>query len=461
MRRQVAGIRLCTSARLIILFAVFAAPATLRAQHLSVQGNRFAIDGNPQFLTFVSYFGAMSADDVTADLRFLRSKGFDGVRIWTNWRTGLQLMKPDGSLSDAGAARLRFILDRAREERFVVDLTFTAETVQGLTTDRYRLAIATATAMLEEYDNVLFDIENERNEKGPLGQPLAAGDVAAIRDAIKRVDPHRIVTASNSAAVTAAFAAKFTNETALDVTAYHDPREASWYRADQIESIVAALRANGRPAYLQEPTRFPFPSTDRPEYFREALANAKLAGAAAWCFHTNLTFDIGGAGPVERLFEARDRPDGQFLNALDPALHFRTASGIHYVTAEGGGGGDANATRMAAGLWETFRVTVIGGGPLVSGDHIALRTSDGFHYLQAVGGGGVTVRAVGLVPGPWETFIIEKAGGGAIRPGDAVTLKTAANPVWYVCAEDGGGSRLSANRAAAGLWETFTVAFAR
>jgi hypothetical protein len=62
--------------------------ARSQAQTLSIQGDRFAVDGTPRFLTFISYFGAMGAGNLTADLRLIKSKGFRRIRIWPLLFTG-------------------------------------------------------------------------------------------------------------------------------------------------------------------------------------------------------------------------------------------------------------------------------------------------------------------------------------------------------------------------------------
>jgi hypothetical protein len=103
--------------------------------------------------------------------------------------------------------------------------------------------------------------------------------------AIKHAHPSRIVTVSNSPNASPSETARFAANTALDVTAYHDARVPNWFEYGRLASIVDVLKTNGRPAYLQEPARFPFPSTDRVDYFRLARQNAKRVGAAAWCFH--------------------------------------------------------------------------------------------------------------------------------------------------------------------------------
>src|SRR2546428_7241628 len=281
--------------RLVFIFLTFCWSATAHAQRLSIQGDRFAIDGTPRFVTFISYFAAMNAVNVTADLKYVRSKGFAGVRIWPNLNPGpVQLMRRAGSLSAEGLSTLRFILDRARDEHLVVDVSFTAEHIPGLDAARFRDAILATTAELRDYDNLLFDIQNETNVYGPFGKPLGAGDVSSIRAGIKSIHASRIVTASISSNDTAAFTADFASRTGLDVATYHDPRTSQFHVPSHVQSIVGDLKRNGKPAYLQEPmpTRYVyFPSSYSSDNYREQMINAKLAGPAARRFHTNLTVD--------------------------------------------------------------------------------------------------------------------------------------------------------------------------
>src|SRR5712692_3811081 len=105
-------------AQLLVVLIGFCLSATqAQAQKLSILGDRFAVDGTPRFLTFITYFGAMGAPNVIADLRLIRSLGFDGVRIWPNLDPGPQLMYGNGTLRPGELARLRNILDQARLER--------------------------------------------------------------------------------------------------------------------------------------------------------------------------------------------------------------------------------------------------------------------------------------------------------------------------------------------------------
>src|SRR5215510_6969200 len=148
--------------RLILVMAIAGAALGARdacAQQLTVAGDRFAIDGSPRFLTFISYFGAMGAADLAADFQFLKDAGFDGVRIWPNSPEGPQLMRGDGTLDPSALRRLTEILDRARDRRLIVDVTFTAEHINGMSAAVYRTAIAAATTALLPYRHILIDIE--------------------------------------------------------------------------------------------------------------------------------------------------------------------------------------------------------------------------------------------------------------------------------------------------------------
>jgi hypothetical protein len=450
----------------VLLAGVFVCATPAQAQKLSIQGDRFAIDGTPKFLTFITYFGAMGAPNVINDLRLIRSLGFDGVRIWPNLDTGPQLMYGNGTLRPNELARLRAILDQARLERLVVDVTFTYEHIAGMTPSTARLGIMAATDALRSYDNLLFDIQNERNVQDR--RFMSEADVARIFAGIKSVDPTRIATCDNALGEDwgPRWAADFTARLGLDVTAFHETRAPDWYTFATYSSIIRTLRSNGRPAYLQEPmaTRdsyFRYPSNDRAEYFLQAIANAKLAGAAAWCFHTEEGVDFRTGLPF---FEDRLRsfpePEWAFVSSLKPRVILRTSNGANYVVPEGGGGSGVRADRTAAGpgSWEILSVSALGGGPLISGDRVTFMTSDGTHYLQAAGGGGGALRAAGDSVGGWETFVIERDGGGVIRHGESITLR-ANDTQWYVTAERGGGGSVAVNGLSRGPSETFTILF--
>jgi hypothetical protein len=437
------------------------------AQRLTVQGDQFAIDGTPRFLVFLSFFGAMGAPNIAQDLRFLRTMGFDGIRIWPNLDTGPQLMNADGSLKPAELAILRNILDQARMEHLVVDVSFTYEHIRGMSPATARVGIVNATEALRSYDNVLFDIQNERNVQDR--RFMSEGDVGSIFRAIKAVHPERIATADNSLGEDwgPQYASDFTARLGLDVTAFHERRGSDWYTLPFLQGVLRTLKQNGKPAYLQETnsTRDPtYRSNDRVDYFLQGLANAKLFGAAGWCFHTLETADFReGPAFLEDRFRQFPEPEWAFVNALKQRVVLRTGNGVNYIVPESGGGAGVRADRTASGpgSWEVLTVVSLTGGPLVSGDRVAFLTADGTHYLQAVNGGGAGLRAGATAIGPQETFVIERASGapGVIRHGEPVLLR-ANDSSWYVTADGGGGGAVNANTTNRGAFETFMLLFA-
>jgi hypothetical protein len=451
--------------RVLVIFAVACLAArAAHAQKLTIQGDRFAIDGTPKFLTFISYFGAMGAPHVAEDLKMLRAFGFDGIRIWPNLDTGPQLMNGDGSLRPGELARLKTILDLARQERLVVDVTFTYEHIPGMTPATAKVGIVNATNELRSYENLLFDIQNERN----VGDRryMSEADVGGIYQAIKAADPARIATADNSLGESwgPQYAADFTARLGLDVTAFHESRRSDWYTLAFYQSMIATLRSNGRPAYLQEPNSTrdrTYIANDRAEYYMQAVANAKLAGAAAWCFHTleGVNFNDGGPAFFEDRLRTWPEPEWNFVNSLKPRVILRAANARNYLVAESGGGAGVRADRTAAGpgSWEVFGISALAGGPLIADDRVVLTATNGM-YVQAVNGGGAGVRATSQSVGAWETFQLEKTGGGVIRHGDAISLRVNGTP-WYVVAESGGGGNVLANSASRGAWETFGIFF--
>ena len=310
-------------ARVVVLIGVLLCATRAGAQRLTIQGDRFAIDGTPTFLLFVSYFGAMGAPNVAADFHFLRAAGFNGVRIWPNIDTGPQLMNGDGSLRPAELSRLRYILDQARLEHLVVDVTFTYEHIAAMTPATARVGIAAATQALRSYDNLLFDIQNERNVTDR--RFMSETDVGSIFAAIKAVDPSRIATADNSLGEDwgPQYAADFTARLGLDLTAFHESRRSDWYTAAFYGQMIGTLRSNGRPVYLQEPNSTrdaTYTANDRATYYLQALANARLLGAAAWCFHTLEAIDFGDGGPsfLEDRLRAFPEPEWAFVTAPKP-----------------------------------------------------------------------------------------------------------------------------------------------
>ncbi|MFY4727586.1 fascin domain-containing protein [Nitrospira sp. BLG_2] len=100
---------------------------------------------------------------------------------------------------------------------------------------------------------------------------------------------------------------------------------------------------------------------------------------------------------------------------------------------------------------------VLGGGTLLSGSKVQFRT-DNSRYFCAEGGGGGQLNATRTQPSEWETFEIiapDTALGLPISDGQNIRLQCSNG--YFVCAEDGGGREVNATRRIADSWETFVI----
>lgn len=290
---------------LLVAAALALSTHAASAQALAVQGNRFIVDGQARFLTLVTYFDALDVPDGQLETDFWALRNavhIDGVRIMPNWweqtsrssgRTfaANTVMLPGGAINEAQWARLVYILGRARAHGLIVDVSWTAETVNSIDYGQYRAALGEVTRRLRSpaFNHVMFDLQNESELNNPVRPGTRRGlDENEVRDLTSHMhqqDPGRIVMASRSSRNPGG-AAAIAASTGQDVVAWHEPRDLDWYTA--VEANVAALRASGKPVYLQEPPK----PEDRDPLFPgwailQAAQAAKRAGAAAWCYHNS------------------------------------------------------------------------------------------------------------------------------------------------------------------------------
>lgn len=127
-------------------------------------------------------------------------------------------------------------------------------------------------------------------------------------------------------------------------------------------------------------------------------------------------------------------------NDIKYLVAIKTING-KYLTAEDGGGSVVNATRDKIGDWETFEVV-----DLRKGD-IALRSYNG-DYIR-VSKDGKNVYADSDEIGNRETFQL------MMLRNNRVAFKTYDEK--YLCAEDGGGGKVVADREKIDSWETFEL----
>ena len=317
---------------------------------LGVSGDRLTVNGEPRFLVFVSYFDALDARSLDADLRAL-ARSVDGIRIFANWWD----VAPDGDCrhaftdrtlfeqTEAGAiglrperlARLQEVLRVARRSGLVVDLTFASEPVRGSSrlTDTVNKegracpepgfrnvvewkAVApafgeTAAALAaDEFDHVFFDLQNEAGHDMNMA---GDDDLAQLVRAVRATDPKRLLTVSSDSR-DADEQANRVRALGLSLLTFHGRRGEGWGKrtAGDVRAFREALARAGTPVpvYVGEPDPLDHGHGDRE--FRESVTGARQAGAAAWTLHTRAGFQLDDQTLGERL----DPVTRQVLDAL-------------------------------------------------------------------------------------------------------------------------------------------------
>jgi hypothetical protein len=315
------------------------APPAAAAQtpRLGIAGAKFTIDGQPRFLILVSYFDALDTPDVDRDFEYLASR-VDGVRIFATWwnfgpghcplrfspRTVIGVDEDGKAIARPEAlAHLQSVLDSARKHGLIVDLSFAADTIEGLSTLKagpdggvckpsgaparvrwaeYANGIAAVTAALRSprFDHVFFDLQNE------WGHPVNGATEADLQQVVKAArgaDPDRILTIS-SFEPDAAKHVGYVERLGLSAVNFHDfPRGRGWgsRTATQVSQFREALLARGltMPVYAGEPD--PSGYGEGLKEFETSIKGAKRAGAAAWTFHTRAGHELESRGLVDAL----------------------------------------------------------------------------------------------------------------------------------------------------------------
>jgi hypothetical protein len=330
---------LLTFAAALCVVASSVAASGRPALTLGVSGDRLTVNGEPRFLVLVSYFDALDARSLDADLRQL-ARSVDGIRIFANWWD----VAPDGECRHAftdrtlfeqtadGAfqlrqqrlTRLQEVLRAARREGLVVDLTFASEPVRGTSrlTDTvnpegracpgsdFRNVVrwaavapafrAAATALADpEFDHVFFDLQNEA---GHAMNMATDADLALLVGAVRAGDSGRLLTVSSDSRNADELTARV-RALKLSLLTFHGERGEGWGErtARDVRKFREALERAGTPVpvYVGEPDPLDHGQGDRE--FHESVTGARRAGAAAWTLHTRAGFHLDDDALGERL----------------------------------------------------------------------------------------------------------------------------------------------------------------
>jgi hypothetical protein len=154
-------------------------------------------------------------------------------------------------------------------------------------------------------------------------------DLKELRALVRKLDAHRLVTASHAGDISRADLGEYFDTVRVDFLSPHRPRTAA--SPGQTEATSKEYRVLmkdlGReaPIHYQEPFRRDYGGWQpRAEDFVTDLEAARAGGAAGWCWHNGDNRGAKDGRPrrsfdlrEKRLFEQLDEEDARFLTLLE------------------------------------------------------------------------------------------------------------------------------------------------
>jgi len=316
-------------------------PAQAGRTVLGIDGSRFTINGEDVFLLGFSYYGGLGAsqESVRRDLDDFQKRGFNWLRLWATWKTfgeDVSAVNAKGAARPVYMERLQWIVAECDRRGMVVDVTLNrreGSTEGGGLADAasHRRAVEAIVEALRPYRNWYLDLANERD----VGDArfVSCEELKRLRQAVRRLDPKRLVTASfGGHDLSRGDLRDVLVTVGVDFVSVHRPRRAG--SPEQTEQrtreILAMMKAMGRvrPVHHQEPFRRGYGSwVPKAEDFLTDLKGAVDGGAAGWCFHNGSQRNGPGQQPRrsfdmrrQRLFEQLDEQELKFVNTAKTAL---------------------------------------------------------------------------------------------------------------------------------------------
>jgi hypothetical protein len=308
---------------------------------LGVDGTRFTVNGRPVFLFGVSYCGALGAPDETVrrDLADLKKHCFNWVRVWATWAAfedDVSAVDGEGRPREPYLKRLKRLVAACDEQGIVMDVTLSRGNgstgparLQAL--ESHRRAVETLVPALKAHRNWYLDLANERNV--PDKRFTSFADLKGLRELVRKLDPHRLVTASHAGDISRADLREYLLTVRVDLLCPHRPRTAESPGQTRARSMdyLAAMKEVGRevPLHYQEPFRRDFGGWQpRAEDCVTDLRGAMAAGAAGWCWHNGANRAAKDGRPrrsfdlrEERLFAQLDEEERRALPLLADVIH--------------------------------------------------------------------------------------------------------------------------------------------
>src|SRR6516164_9543114 len=169
-------------------------------------GTRFTVKDGPAFLFGVSYYGALGASDETvrSDLADFKKHGFNWVRVWATWAAfgeDVSAVDGEGKPREPFSKKLERLVAACDAQGIVVDVTLSRGNgstgpARLQTLKAHRRAVETLVTTLKAHRNWYLDLANERNI--PDKRFTSFADLKDLRELVRKLDPHRLVTASHA-----------------------------------------------------------------------------------------------------------------------------------------------------------------------------------------------------------------------------------------------------------------------
>lgn len=308
----------------------------LAATSLGVRGTEFTINGRPEFLLGISYYGGLGSSEETlkADLDQMQRHRFNWLRLWATWAAfggEVSAVDGEGAPREQYFARLKTFVAECDRRGIIVDVSLSRG--NGVTGPSrlqdlpgHRRAVELLAKELKPWRNWYLDLSNERNIQDKRFTSFE--DLAQLREAVRKIDSDRLVTASQGGDIGREELRKYLEVAKVDFICPHRERSAKSpsETGKQTREYLKWMKELGRsvPVHYQEPFRRGYADWNpSAEDFLTDLQQAKESRAAGWCFHNGSqrthsdgiprrSFDLR----EKRLFEQLDDVERQFLSKL-------------------------------------------------------------------------------------------------------------------------------------------------
>ena len=260
--------------------------------------------------------------------------GLNWIRVWATWGSfsnDVSAVDAEGMPREPFLSRLKQLVAQCDQRGMAVDITLSrgngaagSPRLQSLTA--HTRAVESLVRALRPWRNWYLDLSNERNVRDK--RFTSFDDLKALRELARKLDPERLVTASDGGDISREDLKAYLETARVDFISPHRPREpkSPTQTGNKTAEYFRWMKEIGRvvPVHYQEPFRRGYaqwqPSAAD---FTIDAREARSGGAAGWCFHNGPERSKPGSEPrrsfdlrQHRLFEQLDNIEQEALARL-------------------------------------------------------------------------------------------------------------------------------------------------